>query len=196
MRSSCARRLQLELLESYFGQRVRTSILTVCMGLRVHEVAWRWASFCLAQIQGKSLWGFRGRLWSLAHVIDVNADEEFATFLHKYWMRWWDWLDLQSQNRACLLFLHPVSERTTQEQKTLIIPIKVSLIIPIKVFLFSNGSYIISRTTLHKRTHSSSALIMLSSLIIIQAFFAGLHHFISHYTTSSHCTTARTSYFQ
>jgi len=26
-------------------------------------------------------------LWSLAHVIDVNADEKFATVLHKYWMR-------------------------------------------------------------------------------------------------------------
>ena len=90
MRSSCARRLQLELLESYFGQRVRTSILTVCMGLRVHE-AWRWVGFCLAQIQGKNLWGFRGRLWSLAHVIDVNADEKFATFLHRYWMRLNDW---------------------------------------------------------------------------------------------------------
>jgi len=50
-------------------------------------------------------------------------------------------LDLQSQNRGFLLFLHPFSERTTQEQKT--------LISPIKVFLFSKRTALTGGTFLH-----------------------------------------------
>jgi len=134
VRNSCARRLQLELLEGYFGQRVSTSILTVCLGLRVHE-AWRWAGFCLAQIQGKNLWGFWGRLWSLAHVSDVNADEKFATFLHKYTNIGWDWTGPSKPESRFSAFLASIFGKNHPRTKNLDKPDQGFLV------LEKNGSY-------------------------------------------------------